>query len=85
VRSPRTGFIAGLQRDAKRGPARRMRSEQMRTAAVVVTQSDYPDAQEFVAQYVLKQPSAAEMLDRFTRSGCSNSPPVDWFGVTPKG
>jgi len=29
--------------------------------------TDYPDAQEFVAQYVLKQPSAAEMLDVFTR------------------
>src|SRR6266567_4852401 len=29
--------------------------------------TDYPDAEEFVAQYVLKQPSAAEMLDVFTR------------------
>ena len=29
--------------------------------------TDYPDAREFVTQYVLQQPSAAEMLDLFTR------------------
>jgi predicted phosphodiesterase len=29
--------------------------------------TDYPDAEEFVTQYVLQQPSAAEMLDLFTR------------------
>jgi hypothetical protein len=29
--------------------------------------TDYPDAEEFVTQYVLNQPSAAEMLDLFTR------------------
>jgi predicted phosphodiesterase len=29
--------------------------------------TDYPDAHEFVAKYVLQQPSAAEMLDLFTR------------------
>ncbi|HKC55365.1 MAG TPA: metallophosphoesterase family protein [Vicinamibacterales bacterium] len=36
------------------------------TAAERMRATDYPDAQEFVAQYVLKQPSAAEMLDAFT-------------------
>ena len=29
--------------------------------------TDYPDAEDYVAQYVIKQPSAAEMLDLFTR------------------
>lgn len=37
------------------------------TAADRMRATNYPDAQEFVAQYVLKQPSAAEMLDLFTR------------------
>jgi putative phosphoesterase len=36
-------------------------------AAARLRATDYPDAQQFVAQYVLKQPSAAEMLDHFTR------------------
>lgn len=36
-------------------------------AAERMRATDYPDAEEFVAQYVLKQPSAAEMLDLFTR------------------
>ena len=29
--------------------------------------TEYPDVEEFVAKYVLNQPSAAEMLDAFTR------------------
>ena len=38
--------------------------------------TDYPDADEFVAQYVLQQPSAAGMLDLFTRISLRN-------GTTP--
>jgi putative phosphoesterase len=39
-----------------------------RTAAASrMRATDYPDADDFVAEYVLKQPSAAEMLELFTR------------------
>jgi hypothetical protein len=37
------------------------------TAADRMRATDYPDANEFIAQYVLQQPSAAEMLEIFTR------------------
>lgn len=36
-------------------------------AAERMRATDYPDVEAFVAQYVLKQPSAAEMLELFTR------------------
>jgi len=36
-------------------------------AAERLRAADYPDARAFVAEYVLKQPSEAEMLDLFTR------------------
>src|SRR5437867_8727317 len=37
------------------------------TAADRIRAAEYPDAQEFVAKYVLQRPSAAEMLELFTR------------------
>jgi putative phosphoesterase len=37
------------------------------TAAERMRATDYPNAREFVAQYVLQQPSAAKMLDLFTQ------------------
>jgi predicted phosphodiesterase len=36
-------------------------------AADRIKATDYPNVEEFVAQYVLKQPSAADMLEFFTR------------------
>lgn len=43
-------------------------------AAARLRATDYPDAQGFVEKYVLEQPSAAEMLDLFTRVSLQSLP-----------